>query len=321
MFCPGQSYRTRRDERTLDFLHRHHRVPNIRAVTPNIHPFYVHSGKFGIHGPLLAIGGGALIALPLGLAYGYLIRWIPFIYLNFLITLGYGFAFGWLTSQIMKIGKVRNGAIAMICGTCVGVIAWYGNWNGSIHALASEVPWVLTPPQVLAAMKALLKEGSWSIGRSSDLMVTGIPLAIVWIVEAAMIIGVCALVSYGSIASNPFCEIHGCWLDEEKVMDKLDVFTHPDHIAAFSNGDISPLEEARARVPASGQFARLTLKHSRKCSDYCALTISNVTVTVDKDGKPDEEVQDLMTNLWVPRTMFDYLAQFDRPTAKITPGV
>jgi hypothetical protein len=89
---------------------------------------------------------------------------------------------------------------------------------------------------------------------------------------------------------------------------------------AFQQGDIAPLEQARPRVPASGKFARLTLKHSARCDDYCALSIANVTVTLDKDGKPDEEVEEIMSNLWVPKTMFDYLAQFDRPTARVTPN-
>jgi hypothetical protein len=103
-------------------------------------------------------------------------------------------------------------------------------------------------------------------------------------------------------------------------MDKLDAFTHPDHITAFKNGDIAPLEEARPRVPASGRFARLTLKHSQRCDDFCTLSIANVTVTLDKDGKSEEEVADLMSNLWVPKTMFDYLAQFDHATARVSPG-
>jgi hypothetical protein len=39
-------------------------------------------------------------------------------------------------------------------------------------------------------------------------------------------------------------------------------------------------------------------------------------VTPDKDGKMTEKVDELMTNLWVPKSMFDYLAQFDHPTAR-----
>ncbi len=100
-------------------------------------------------------------------------------------------------------------------------------------------------------------------------------------------------------------------------MDKLDAFTHPDEIAAFQTGDIGPLDHARPRVPASGRFARLTLNYSPRCDDFCTLSIANVTVTLDKDDKPEESVEELMINLLVPKTMFDYLAQFDHPTAGV----
>jgi hypothetical protein len=257
-------------------------------MNANYHPFYKHSGKFGIHGPLLALSAGACAALPLGLAYSYLIKWIPFIYLNFLITAGYGFAFGLLTTVLLKFGKVRNNAVALLCSVGVGLLASYGSWAGCVHALVNGAPWFLTPGQILRVMNVLLQEGSWGIGLSSHEPVTGIFLAIV------------------------------CWLDEEKKIDKLDVFVRPEDITAFKSGDIAPLEQARPRVPASGQFARLTLKYSSRCEDYCAFSIANVTVTPDKDGKMKEKVTELMTNLWVPKTMFDYLARFEHVTARST---
>ena len=129
-------------------------------MNSNCHPFYSHSGKFGIHGPMLAIAAGVIVAYPLGFAYAYLIKWIPFIYLNFLITAGYGFLFGFMTSLLMKFGKVRNGVIALLCGIVVGLLGLYGSWNGHIHTLVHETPWLFTPDQVLSAMKVLLKEGS-----------------------------------------------------------------------------------------------------------------------------------------------------------------
>jgi hypothetical protein len=52
--------------------------------------------------------------------------------------------------------------------------------------------------------------------------------------------------------------------------------------------------------------------------DYCAFSIANVTVTPDKDGKMKEQVTELMTNLWVPKSMFDYLAQFEHASARTT---
>src|SRR5579862_4665134 len=99
-------------------------------MSSNIHPFYSHSGKFGVHGPLLALIAGVFVAYPLGIAYSYLIKWIPFIYLNCLITAGYGFAFGFLTFFLLKFGKVRNGTLALLTALVVGLAALYGAWNG-----------------------------------------------------------------------------------------------------------------------------------------------------------------------------------------------
>lgn len=286
-------------------------------MTPNIHPFYRHSGRFNPGGPGIALIAALVIGFPLGIIYAYLVKWIPFIYLNFLITLGYGFAFGFVTVFLLKFGKVRNSMVALAVGIINGVIALYFSWNGHVHSLASDIPWLLTPSQIGRAMKILYEEGSWGIGFGSHEPLTGIPLAIVWLGEAAMMVGMCAFIAYRAIRDTPYCEQHECWLDEEKVMDKLDAFITPAHIEAFQNGDISPLEESRPRVPASGTFSRMTLRHSKNCHDSCTLSIANVSVTMDKDGKPKEKVETLMTNLLVPKTMFEYLESFEHPTAKV----
>src|SRR5215472_15573104 len=99
-------------------------------MSSTIHSFYSHSGKFGVQGPIAAVAIGAIAAFPLGLAYSYLINWIPFIYLNFFITLGYGFLFGFITRQLLKFGKVRNNLVALLSSGAVGLLAWYGSWNG-----------------------------------------------------------------------------------------------------------------------------------------------------------------------------------------------
>lgn len=291
-------------------------------MSSTIHSFYSHSGKFGVQGPLAAIIIGAIAAFPLGIAYSYLTKWIPFIYLNFLITLGYGFAFGLLTRWLLKIGKVRNNLVALLASGVVGLLAWYGSWNGCAKALiGSEAPWLLTPPQMTQFVQILLEHGSWGIGMGSSTAVTGIPLAIIWILEGATIVGLTVLVAYQFVAHTPFCELHNCWLDREKKIDKLDAFTHPDQIAAFKSGDLSPLNQAKPRVPASDKFGRLTLKHSDQCHDYCSVSISNISLTYDKKGNLQESEQKLISNLWVSKSLFDYLNQFEHASAKASAGV
>src|SRR6185503_7234930 len=159
----------------------------------------------------------------------------------------------------------------------------YLNWNGFLHAMAKEPPSLIMPWQLARLMSYLYENGSWGIGFGSSSPVTGILLAIVWLGEAVVIIGASALMAFSAVATTPFCEQHGCWLDEEKKIDKLDAFVLPDHIAAFQAGNIAPLEQARPRVPASGTFARLVLRHSPRCDDFCTLSIENVSVSVDKD--------------------------------------
>lgn len=291
-------------------------------MSSTVHPFYSHSGKFGVIGPVAAIVVGAIAALPLGIAYSYLIKWIPLIYLNFLITLGYGFLFGFLTRWLLKFGKVRNDTIALLTSGAVGLLAWYGSWNGCARALVgADAPWLLTPPQMTTFVQILLANGSWGIGTSSSGPVTGIPLAIIWILEGAVIVGLTVLVGYKFVTQTPFCELHNCWLDQEKKIDKLDAFSQPDQIAAFKNGDLSPLEQAKPRVPASGQFGRLILRHSDQCHDYCGVSISNITITVDRKGNPKESEQKIISNLWVSKSQFDYLNSFEHASAKAQAGV
>jgi hypothetical protein len=297
-------------------------------MSSNIHPFYSHSGKFGPHGPILALAAGAVLAFPLGLIYSYLTKWIPFVYLNALLTAGYGFVFGFITQKLLKFGKVRNSTLILLTAAVVGLFAWYGSWNGCLRAIlgseatvGSEVPWAFTPSQISQFISILYEHGSWGIGHGTSDAVTGIPLAIVWIVEGAIIVGLTVMVGYGALAHTPFCETHECWLDQEKKIDKLDAFVLPDQLAAFKVGDIAPLEKARPRVPASGHFARLTLRYSDQCHDFCTLSIENVTVTTDKKGNPKENKQALMTNLQLPRSLFDYVSGFDHASARVTTNV
>src|SRR5260221_5516678 len=86
---------------------------------------YRHSGKFGVHGPLLALVAALVAGFPLGFAYAYLVKWIPIVYVNFFATIGYGVLFGFLSGWLMKFGKVRNTAVASLTGMLAGAIAPY----------------------------------------------------------------------------------------------------------------------------------------------------------------------------------------------------
>src|SRR5437762_9988647 len=154
-----------------------------------------------MHGPVLALLAAIAAGLPLGYAYAYLTRWIPWIVLRVFATAGYGFIFGLLTAALIKFGKVRNTSLAAVCGAGTGAIALYFAWNGHIHATFKDGPVLSLPGQILAGLKVLFEQGSWSLHRVN---ITGIPLAIVWAVEGLMIAGLRTLGSAAMIWDTPF---------------------------------------------------------------------------------------------------------------------
>ncbi len=270
---------------------------------------YKHSGKFGIHGPVLAITAAVILGWPLGIAYAYLIRWIPFIYVNFLATLGYGFLFGLMASVLLKMARVRNNAISGLTSFLVGVIGLYFAWSGHIHVVVTDAPWFVWPWQMFGVIPAIYEHGTW--GMHSGEMVSGIMLGIVWLVEAGMIVGIATLAGLSTVGKTPYCEDTQCWLDETKNIDTLAPFTDPAQRAAFASGDLSPLTAARPKVPGSDKFTRLTLKHSPKCNIFYTVCIQDATITVDKNGNPKTELKSITKDLVLPHSMFDLIAKFE----------
>ena len=270
---------------------------------------YRHSGKFGLSGILLALAVAGAVGFPLGFVYAYAIKWIPFIYLNVLLTAGYGFVLGFVTAQVMKFSKARNVAIAALCGLLGGGVGLYLAWNGHMHSVFKDAPVFWQPAALWAGVEQLYEQGSWSF-RGND-NVTGIVLGIVWAVEALIILGLSVMVPFGIVSSTPFCEQTQCWLDEEKKISTLEAFTDPAHLAAFQAFDLAPLSQAKPRAAGSDTFARLTLKHSPRCEQFCTVSVDNVTVTRNKDGNTSEKAVSLVSDLMLPKSMLALISKFE----------
>ena len=198
----------------------------------------------------------------------------------------------------------------MLCGIATGAVAIYFEWNGHLHALAKDAPSLAAPGQILAAMQALYEHGSWSIGRHGTSPVTGFFLGLVWLGEAVLIGGLCLVAAHSMIAEVPYCEKTQCWLDKTKKIETLDAFTKPEHLSAFAAGDLSPLLQAQRRPVGASAFARLTIRHSPRCEEFCTISVANVTITQDRDGDPSESETELVSNLILPKSMMDLVGKF-----------
>jgi hypothetical protein len=269
---------------------------------------YRHSGKFGAHAFLLVPLAGVLLGWPLGFAYAYLIKWIPFVYLNILLTLGYGWALGAATAWVLKRCRVRNLPVALALAAFVGLAANYFRWNGHVHALLDEAPLLSPPGEIRAIMGFLYEHGSWALRHGGN--VTGWFLAGVWIAEALTILVVVGFVGTAPVRDYPYCEKNNCWLDEQTKYETLAAFTDVQQLAALKAGDIAPVIEAKPRVEGDPVFARLMLKHSPRCGEFFTLRVENVTRTKNKKGEVKEEAKALTRDLVLPSEMRSLVERF-----------
>jgi hypothetical protein len=247
--------------------------------------------------------GISLTALPiLGLIYSYATWYIPFIYIRFFLTLGLGFVVGLLVNLvIVKFGKVRNIALAIIFGVVAALITLYFSWavwldltlnigesygNKKLGITVSNIEFmqVFSLATQPSAMWDLIKQvnelGSISIKGST---ISGIFLSIIWLIETGMVLGVATFCSMPQ-SKKPFCERTGTWFKEKALVpfdfieDKEKIVTGLERATITVFDDLVPSADI-----ATQNHSIFTLYSSENGENY--LSIENKIAKIDDKGK------------------------------------
>lgn len=281
---------------------------------------YRHSGKFVAYAPLLPVLATLLLGMQFGLGYAHLMMWIPLIFLKMILTGLYGLFFGWVTLQLLKVGKVRNTAIATLSGATVGLMALYFEWSGTISVVFPHTPLPWSPSAIFSGMQQLYRDNYWSLANGAH--VYGVFLVLIWAVEAFIIVGLCVYIPYRRISSTPFCEESSVWLDQTEIFYIPGTFTDPAQIAALKAGDVMLLTEAKPKDKGDDRFTRFVLKHSPRCPLFSTLRLQSVTLTQNVRGEYQEKRSSLTGDLILSPEMLeliDKLAAGDADGADVTP--
>jgi hypothetical protein len=256
---------------------------------------YSHSGAAPVGGAIKTVLIGVLTATVGGIIYAYAFYWIPFVYLNFLITLAYAGAMGLAIAITARRARIRNNWFVAIVGFVVALVGLYVYWAAYLWALAGiqNVGLAAFSPSVLIAFgKHLFEKGSWGIKKET---VTGWFLVAFWIAEALLILRVCVSFALAE-ARRPFCESCGEWTEiEENVARLASTGDEPEWQQVFA-GDLPSLAAFPAAEQGANRFARLDVARCPRCEQSRFLTVSTVKVTIDKKGKANEDVRRLITN-------------------------
>jgi len=276
--------------------------------------FYRHSGKAPIMG-LLLIGIAGFIAIPiLGAIYALLIHFIPFIYLDALIVIGYAVAVSVVLSSAARYGKVRNMFLLGLAAFFFGVLADYIGWVVWLTLVVGDPKFLVEfifPLDVLYYITLIAQEGAWSIGGTTP---TGTVLYLFWFIEACIVIGGTIYLTVKSFSKTPFCEDSDRWADKRSV---LGLFNPLSNIPQFKNavlqGSFAPFNELKPSNPNSNHYTLLEVYECVECKNFFVLNVDDVTIKINNKGKADATTKSIIENLIVTPTTLSSLRKLSEP--------
>lgn len=277
--------------------------------------YYEHSGQIGVVGPVLMVVFGAVACVVLGAAYGYLTWYNPFVYINFLASIGYGALCGVAAGTGGRWAKLRSAGFAALVGLLVGLFALYTGWVAWFYALSEQSYLAPLDPDgvfgIFDAMAEVARDGAWTMFGYTP---TGGTLYAIWVAEAVIIV-VCALAGAAmkvDASDNTFCDRCNRWAEDLYTSPLLtDVLSAGTLKAALERRDYGPLFALKTVISPDvpGSYTRVSVQGCTICRDFFCLDVERVKLAKDDDGDRDEKTSHLIDNLLINEALRDKLQQ------------
>lgn len=267
--------------------------------------YYTESGKID---PTRTILFGMLVILLLiGLSYIYnlLNNFIPILYANIFITIGYGMFIGILVKAWSYFGKVRNRRIVVLGALLFGLVANYTQWvdfivtvyndfNNSFSDYLSALLGGWSIGDLLYAVTEINEYGTWALGFSSDLNVNGTLLGIVWIAEFLLILGLPLYMAFFQKV-HPFAEDHNRFYERFVLNEKfIAIHSGKPIIEDLSQKPLEFIENLNSGLPSLySNFIMYYLPNAK----FSYLDVEKVTI--EARGKGKTRVTEIIDNLQI----------------------
>ena len=289
------------DSREADAIHNTYYsfdVPRGNTMGQDAPVYYKLSGRYSPAAAIGVLGGSVFAAMSVGVLYGVAVHYQPFVYFNALMTLGVGYLIGKVVARSGRGLKVRSSPLVLATGMMVGIAAYYGACVGWVSAISEWQYIVVSPAVLLEVLREVAVYGAWSIG---SLTFTGWGLYSVWLTEAAVLIGLATLVPYNWVSTAVFCESCGRWADDETVIQPFTAVQDPDAMREkLEAGELDALGDLQAASDDDDDhFADIVLSRCPGCDGLHVMTLRNVVLKTDKDGKVERNETPVVQNLLI----------------------
>jgi hypothetical protein len=283
--------------------------------------YYKPSGKFTLSGVALGFIGGLINGLVLAFLYSYIISYIPFVYLNFLCTIGYGLLLGFIVGSIMRWGKVRNTFVGAGIALIVALISLYFSWavwmsvllgKADVHIGALE--FAQQPGLLWDAINEVSEVGAWSI---RGLKVSGGPLYFIWGCEAVIILGTTVAAAVAVLTTTPFCEACQSWCHETKELMLVGDADAGALKRRMEAKDFDYLKSLGIKEGDQPDWVRIDLHDCPRCGQTNTLNVLREHLTIDKKGKRGKKSAGVVNNLLLSKSEVFRLRQLSQEQGKI----
>jgi len=267
--------------------------------------YYKPSGQFSMKGFALVFFAGAATAIVAGILYGCLLRYIPFIYVKALLTVGFAFALAFALGRAAIFGKIRSVGSMAAFGLIFGSMALYVAWVSWIYFVSSPHTLLVMPWHVVSAIVIMAREGVWSIRSTTP---TGLALYAIWFIEACIVIGGSTYMVAGMAGAIPFCERCQQWAGLRKTIPSLSVIAQPaEFIQQMEQGNFAALTRL-TRTPGASACTEVELYQCDSCKEFCCLCVKSVETTANNKGEESTSIRFLIHHLLISAEQLEKLS-------------
>lgn len=257
--------------------------------------YYQESGT--VDKPRLLAGILVLLAVVavLGYCYGLLMSFIPLIYFNVLIAIGFGMVLGMAVRLIDRFSNSRNIKTNYLLAGIAIVAAVLFTWSYFLNDVVSEsmpsfggyllgpLNALLSPVETFKLIGLINQIGTWGL---SEFPVTGIFLAVVWIAEI-LIIGFLTFSTAIDKFVAPFSEKENKWFPKYTIDNDFESVPAPATIEPALVED--PLKALESLAPGTGwRHSKVHLFYLPE-ADHQYLSIERVYIEDQGKGSKNRE--------------------------------
>ncbi len=278
--------------------------------------YYKPSGKVPVGALIGSLLVGIAGAVVLAVIYIALQWFIPIVYFNVFITIGFGAGLFFVLNFCFKQWKLRNKGVAMVITLLVALIGLYAQWALFISLMYNAEgtmggdTWVkssfslegfkaffMHPSFIWEAMQGLNEVGTFTLKKST---VSGAALWAVWAIEMAIIILTPIILTFRGITIYPFSEKDEVWMNKRVLLGRLKYVEDKDAVVnTLANHDFAYVYDHLSEEEEHYSYATAEVYES-DTDDYQYLTVYNHQL-VDKKGKLEEKKDEVIEFLRIRR--------------------